>query len=68
MTYKTILVPVDESPAAATRIALVSQLALQYDAHLVGAAATGVSRFFYQDSRADLARMVLAPPMDEPHR
>lgn len=64
MTFKTILVHVDDSVHAATRITLASALALQYDAHLVGAAFTGVSRFFYQDSGADLARTLLAPYMD----
>ena len=64
MTYKTILVHADGSAHAATPIALASTLALQFDAHLVGTALTGVSRFFYQDGSADLARTVLAPYMD----
>lgn len=68
MSYKTILVHVDGSPHAATRIALAAQLALQYDAHLVGAALTGVSRLFYQEASADLARTALAPYMDALYR
>jgi nucleotide-binding universal stress UspA family protein len=64
MNCKTILVHVDESVHAATRIALASQLALQHDAHLVGVALTGVSSYFYQEGAADLARTVLAPHMD----
>lgn len=65
MTYKTILVHADATEQAATRIALAAQLALAYDAHLVGVATTGVSRYFYQEGAADLARTVLAPCMDQ---
>ena len=45
MRYKTILVHVDADPAASSRIRLAARLARQADAHLVGAAPTGVSRF-----------------------
>ena len=65
MRYKTILVHVDDTPQAATTIALAARLALGSDAHLLGVATTGVSRFFYQDAGADLARTVLAPYIDE---
>lgn len=65
MDCKTILVHVDDSPLGATRIALAAQLALRHDAHLTGIALTGVSRFYYSDGGADLARTVLAPQMDE---
>ena len=65
MSYKTILMHVDGSTHDPACIALASVLALQYEAHLIGAALTGVSRFFYQESGADLMRTVLAPYMDE---
>lgn len=65
MHYKTILVHVDDTPQAATTIALAARLALAFDAHLLGVATSGVSRFFYRDAGADLARTVLAPYMDE---
>lgn len=65
MDCKTILVHVGDSAHAATRIALASQLALRHDAHLVGVALTGVSRYYYREGAADLARTVLAPHMDE---
>ena len=65
MRYKTILVHVDDTPQAATTIALAARLALGADAHLLGVATTGVSRFFYRDAGADLARTVLAPYIDE---
>ena len=45
MCYKTILVPVDDTPQARTRIAVAGQLAISHGAHLIGAAVTGVSRF-----------------------
>lgn len=65
MRYKTILVHVDETPQAAITIALAARLALASDAHLLGVATSGVSRFFYSEAGADLARTVLAPYMDE---
>lgn len=64
LNYKTILVHVDASAHAAARIALAAQLALEHDAHLVGVALTGVSRYYYREGAADLARTVLAPQMD----
>jgi nucleotide-binding universal stress UspA family protein len=65
MRYKTILVHVDDTPQAAATIALAARLALGFDAHLLGVATTGVSRYFYRDAAADLARTVLAPYIDE---
>lgn len=68
MNYKTILVHAEATPQGAARIALAAQLALRHDAHLVGVAVTGVSRFYYQEAGADLARTVLAPLMDKLYR
>lgn len=48
MSYKTILVHVDESARAEERINIAARLANEHDAHLIGAAATGVSRLLYQ--------------------
>jgi nucleotide-binding universal stress UspA family protein len=45
MSYRTILVHVDDSPQAGARIRAAARLALDAQAHLVGAAMTGVSRF-----------------------
>jgi nucleotide-binding universal stress UspA family protein len=50
MSYKTILVHVDGAPHAAERIAAATQLALQQDAHLIGAAMTGIAMDFYRSS------------------
>ena len=65
MSYKTILVHADATQQPAPRIALAAQLALAYDAHLVGVATTGVSRYVYQEGGASLARTLLAPYMDQ---
>jgi nucleotide-binding universal stress UspA family protein len=45
MDYKTLLVHVDTTPAAAARIRLALDLARAAGAHLVGGAVTGVSHF-----------------------
>jgi hypothetical protein len=60
MSYKTILVHADATEQAATRIALAAQLALAHDAHLVGIAVTGVSRYLYQEGGCSTTRPV--PP------
>jgi len=64
MSYKTILVHVDHSRHAEGRIRSAAALALAGQAHLIGSAMSGVSRYIYQDSGMDLARTVLATHMD----
>jgi len=64
MSYKTILVHVDHSRHAEGRIKAAVQLALAHDAHLVGTAMTGLSRFAYADSGIDLAATILAAELD----
>lgn len=54
MSYKTILVHVDNSSNLTPRIELACRIAMQEDAHLVGAATTGVSQFIYQSAAVDL--------------
>lgn len=44
MSYRTIVVHVDESRHAPKRIRLATRLAGEHDAHLVGVAVTGISR------------------------
>lgn len=51
--YKTILVHVDNTPRAVQRIDVAARLALLYEAHLVGAAATGLSPFMFTNSPID---------------
>lgn len=53
MTYRTVLVHVDDSARAAERIAVAADIARRCGAHLVGAALTGVSRRLYQSARPE---------------
>ena len=48
MSYKTVLVHVDKSRHAAERLRLATAIAREEGSHLIGAAATGVSRYIYQ--------------------
>jgi nucleotide-binding universal stress UspA family protein len=50
MSYRTVLVHVDDSARAAVRIQVAAAIAGRCGGHLVGAAVTGVSRFLYQAS------------------
>ena len=50
MSYKTILVHVDQSKNAAERIRIATNIAIQENAHLVGVAMTGISRWIYANS------------------
>lgn len=49
MPYKTVLVHVDESSRSNLRVRIAAEIAKTDDAHLIGTAVTGVSRFIYQD-------------------
>jgi nucleotide-binding universal stress UspA family protein len=49
MTYKTILVHIDDTERSKQRVEIAAQLAIRQEAHLVGVAVTGISRFIYQD-------------------
>lgn len=55
MSYKTIVVHVDDSIHAAQRIRIAAALAAEHGAHLTGVAATGVSRFADPNSLSELA-------------
>ncbi len=48
MAYKTILVHIDDSRHAPGRIRVAARLAKEHDAHLIGAAVTGISRYAFQ--------------------
>ncbi len=60
MSYKTILVHVNQSRHAPARIKLAAEIARAENAHLIGAAMTGLSRFMYQDSAIDISQSVVA--------
>jgi len=54
MSYKTIVVHVDQSKHAQARIRFAAAIACAHEAHLVGAAMTGISRFIYPDGTVAL--------------
>lgn len=64
MAYPTILVHVDDSPFAAERVRLAAQLAARAHGHLIGAAATGVSRFLYHSMPPEKDDPTLALHLD----
>ena len=64
MSYKTILVHVDTSEHAPARIRIAAAIAIAENAHLIGAAMSGISRFVYQDSAIDLTMTVVAAHLD----
>lgn len=50
MSYKTILVHVDESKSALKRTQLAHQIAAKFDAHVTGVALTGISRYIFEST------------------
>ena len=64
MSYKTILVHVDDAKNAQTRIELTAKLAIAEQAHLIGTAVTGVSRFLYETVATDASDPNVAPYLD----
>jgi nucleotide-binding universal stress UspA family protein len=61
MSYKTILVHVDESRHVDKRIEIAANLAVTENAHLVGVASTGISRFIYQSTSFGAGDQSMAP-------
>ncbi len=59
MTYRTLLVHADRSRQAPSRILAAAALANRFDAHLVGVALTGISRFLLPGS-IEMGGMMLA--------
>lgn len=53
MSYKTILVHVDESERAGVRIEIAAAIAMAEDAHLIGTAVTGASRYLLRERALD---------------
>lgn len=49
MSYKTVLVHIDETSRSNFRVRIAAEIAMLNSAHLIGTAVTGVSRFIYQD-------------------
>lgn len=64
MSYKTILVQADKSPQVGQCIGVASRITNAENAHLIGAAMNGVSRFLYQ-AQHTTSDAVLALHMEE---
>ena len=64
MSYKTILVHVDQSTHAAERIRLAAAIARSENAHLIGAAMTGISRFVFDSGAINPHDAVLKHHLD----
>ena|SRR5450830_1723408 len=61
MSYKNIVVHADLSPHAAQRYVLASQIAVSHDAHVVGAAFTGLAVEIYRNAAFAYGGVMLAP-------
>ena len=64
MSYKTILVHVDDSAALAARVEIACKIARQQNAYLIGAATTGVSQSIYQGVVVDMSAEYIAGYVD----
>ncbi|HAT33840.1 MAG TPA: universal stress protein [Janthinobacterium sp.] len=64
MSYKTILVHVDQSRHAAMRIKVAANIAIAEGAHLIGAALSGISNLIYQGNTVDLGGSIVAGRID----
>lgn len=60
MSYKTLLVHIDDTERSDYRVKIAAELAKQEQAHLIGTAVTGVSRYIYQDGNIGAADPNLA--------
>lgn len=63
--YKTILVHVDQTARSAARIDLAARLAMQCEAHLIGAATTGISPYLFPVGGLEPGAGALAYPIEE---
>ncbi len=68
MTYKTVLVHVDQSQQCATRVKLAAQMAKAQQAHLVGAAMTGISRYVFDHGAFNPKDPVFSHHLDHLHQ
>jgi nucleotide-binding universal stress UspA family protein len=59
MSYKTILVHVDHSRHCEARVRAAAALAIEQQAHLIGAAMVGMARVAYEDNSADLGMALI---------
>lgn len=68
MSYKTILVEVDEAPDATARVEVAARIAHVAQAHLIGLASTGLTRFFRDAVGMDSASPSIASYIDTLHQ
>lgn len=64
MSYKSILVHVDESEHLDARVQAAAQIAAAENAHLIGLATTGISKFLFQTVTVNPADPNMAPYLD----
>jgi nucleotide-binding universal stress UspA family protein len=64
MSYKTILVHVDESKHLETRVEIAAKIAMEENAHLIGTALTGVSRFIQDTATVNPTDPAIAPYLE----
>ena len=64
MSYKTILVHVDDSMHLAARIDVAAKIAIAQDAHLIGAALTGISRFIEEAVASNPYNPAITPHLE----
>ncbi|WP_019142687.1 universal stress protein [Noviherbaspirillum massiliense] len=64
MSYKTIVVHIDKSRQATQRVETAAMIALHENAHLMGTATTGVSKYFYQTMALAPGDPAIAPHLD----
>lgn len=68
MTYKTVLVHVDQSQQCETRLMLAAHIAKSQQAHLVGVAMTGISRYVFDHGAFNPKDPVFAHHVDHLHQ
>lgn len=68
MAYKTVLVHVDQSQQCATRVTLAAKVAKAQQAHLVGAAMTGISRYVFDHGAFNPKDPVFSHHLDHLHQ
>lgn len=68
MAYKTILVHVDQSRHAMARIKIAAKIALPENAHLIGAAMTGITHYVYPNSDIERTGIFIAAHIEALHK
>lgn len=68
MTYKSILVHVEDSEHTSQRTAIALELAKQFDSHLIGLAVTGISRYVFEGSDFSISDPNIGLHLNELHK